>query len=111
MGLLDGVLGGIVGAEMVSVVNGVIEKHGGLGGVVEQFRRQGLGDTIKSWVSTGPNLPISPDQVHQALGPDTIAQLASKLGMTPQELSAKLSTALPEIVDKMTPGGVVPPTQ
>jgi uncharacterized protein YidB (DUF937 family) len=30
--------------------------------------------------------------------------------MTPQELSAKLSTALPQVVDKMTPAGVVPPS-
>jgi uncharacterized protein YidB (DUF937 family) len=55
-------------------------------------------------------LPISPDQLHQVLGSETMAQLASKLGMTPQELSAKLSTALPQVVDKMTPAGVVPPT-
>ena len=39
MGLLDGLLGGIVGAGMVSVVNGIIEKHGGLQGVVSEFAR------------------------------------------------------------------------
>ena len=111
MGLLDGVIGGVVGAEMVSVVNGLIQKHGGISGIMEQFKSQGMGDTVKSWISTGPNLPISPDQVHQALGSDTIAQLAAKLGMTPQELSAKLSTALPQVVDKMTPTGVIPPNQ
>ena len=110
MGLLDGVLGGAVGAEMALVVNGLIEKHGGLGGMIEQLRTQGLGDAVKSWVSTGPNMPIAPDQVHQAFGPDTINQLAAKLGMTPAELSAKLATALPQIVDKMTPAGVVPQT-
>lgn len=108
MGLLDGVLGGVVGAGMVSVVNELIEKHGGLNGMLEQFKTQGLGDTIKSWISTGPNQPISPDQLHQALGPETITQLAAKLGMTPQELAAKLSTVLPQAVDKMTPAGVIP---
>jgi hypothetical protein len=30
MGLFDGLLGGIVGAGMVSVVSGILEKHGGL---------------------------------------------------------------------------------
>ena len=110
MGLLDGVLGGVVGAEMVTVVNGLIEKHGGLGGMIEQLKTQGLGDAVKSWVSTGPNQPIAPHQVQQALGSDTVAQLAAKLGMTPAELSAKLATALPQIVDKMTPAGVVPQT-
>jgi uncharacterized protein YidB (DUF937 family) len=111
MGLLDGVIGGAVGAEMVSVVNGLIAKHGGLSGMIEQLKTQGLGDAVKSWVSTGPNLPVAPDQMQRALGSDTVAQLAAKLGMTPEELSAKLSTALPQIVDKLTPAGVVPQTR
>jgi uncharacterized protein YidB (DUF937 family) len=111
MGLLDGLIGGVVGAEMISVVNGVIEKHGGLSGVVQQFHEQGMGNTIKSWISTGPNQPISPTQVEQVLGPDTIATLAAKLGIPPAELSAKLATALPEVVNRMTPAGVVPPGQ
>lgn len=111
MGLLDGIIGGAVGAEMMTVVNGLIQKHGGISGIVQQFQSQGLGDTVKSWVGSGPNQPISPDQLHQALGPDTINQLAAKLGMTPQELSAKLSTVLPQAIDTMTPAGVVPPGQ
>jgi uncharacterized protein YidB (DUF937 family) len=110
MGLLDGVLGGAVGAEMAVVVNGLIQKHGGLGGMLEELKTRGLGDAVKSWVSTGPNMPIAPDQVHQAFGSDTMAQLAAKLGMTPAELSAKLATVLPQVVDKMTPAGVVPQT-
>lgn len=48
MGSFDGIIGGIVGAEMATVVNGIIEKHGGLSGVVSQFQQQGLGPTIKS---------------------------------------------------------------
>jgi uncharacterized protein YidB (DUF937 family) len=111
MGLLDGIIGGAVGAEMVTVVNGLIQKHGGIGGILQQFQAHGLGDTVRSWVSTGPNQPISPDQVHKALGSDTIAELAAKLGISPQELSTKLSTVLPQVVDKMTPTGVVPPGQ
>ena len=107
MGLLDGVIGGAVGAEMVSVVNGLIQKHGGLPGLIDQIKTRDLGDTIASWVSTGPNQPITPDQLHQAVGSDTMAQLAAKVGMTPQDLSTALSTVLPQIVDKMTPAGVV----
>lgn len=108
MGLLDGVLGGVVGAGMISVVSDILEKHGGVSGVVNQFQQQGFGDTVKSWVSTGPNMSITPDQVHQALGPDTMNQIAAKFGMTPQELAAKLSTVLPQAVDSLTPHGVVP---
>jgi len=45
MGLFDGLLGGIVGAEMATVVNGLIERHGGVQGVVNQLRSNGLGPT------------------------------------------------------------------
>ena len=109
MGLLDGILGGVVGGEMVSVVNSLIERHGGVQGIVEQFQRQGLGGTIQSWVGTGQNQSISPDQVHQAFGQDTIAAMAAKIGMSPQDLANKLSAILPQAIDKLTPGGVVPP--
>jgi uncharacterized protein YidB (DUF937 family) len=105
MGLFDGVLGGIVGAEMVTVVNGLIEKHGGVQGIVEQFQRQGLGPTIQSWIGNGENQPISADQVHQALGSDTVKELAAKFGMSPEDLAAKLSQILPTAVDKLTPTG------
>jgi Uncharacterized protein conserved in bacteria len=68
MGMFDGLIGGIVGAGMVSVVNGILEKHGGVQGGVSEFEKNGLGDTIKSWVGTGANQPVSPSEVHQALG-------------------------------------------
>jgi len=108
MGLLDGVLGGIVGAEMATVVNGLIQKHGGVQGIVNQFESQGLGNTVRSWVGTGPNQPVSPEQVQTALGPDAMAQLAAKLGISREELSAKLAQVLPDAIDKLTPDGVVP---
>ncbi|HEV7614385.1 MAG TPA: YidB family protein [Steroidobacteraceae bacterium] len=106
MGLFDGLLGGVVGAEMVTVVNGLIEKHGGIQGIIAQLEREGLGGTVRSWVGTGANLPISPDQIHQAFGSDTIKQLAARAGMTPEDLAAKLSQILPQAIDKLTPGGV-----
>jgi uncharacterized protein YidB (DUF937 family) len=108
MGLLDGLLGGIIGAEMATTVNNIIAKHGGLGGVVKEFQAQGLGGTIKSWISTGENLPISPEQLQKVLGSETMTNLAAKVGMTPEELSAKLSTVLPQVIDKMTPNGTIP---
>ena len=107
MGLLDGILGGVVGGEMAAVVNGLIEKHGGVQGIVKQFEQQGFGDTVKSWVGTGANQPISADQVHQALGSGTLQELAAKLGLNPQDLAQKLSQILPQAIDKLTPGGVV----
>lgn len=109
MGLLDGLVGGAVGAEMATVVNSLIQQHGGIQGIVSQFEKQGLGPTVRSWVSTGANQPISPDQVHQVFGSDMIGQLAAKTGLSPQDLVQKLSQVLPQAIDKLTPGGQVPP--
>jgi uncharacterized protein YidB (DUF937 family) len=110
MGMLDGLLGGVVGAEMATVVNGLIEKHGGVQGIVSQLEQQGLGGTVRSWVGTGANQPISADQIHQAFGSDTVKQLAAKVGMSPEDLAAKLSQILPQAIDKLTPGGVAAKT-
>ena len=109
MGLLDGLLGGAVGAEVATVVNSLIQQHGGIQGIVAQLEKEGLGATARSWISTGPNQPISPDQVHQVFGSGLIEQLAAKAGMNPQDLAQKLSQVLPGAIDKLTPGGQVPP--
>jgi len=110
MGMFDGILGGIVGAEMATVVNHLIEKHGGVAGIVSELQQKGLGDTVKSWVGTGPNQPVSADQLHQALGAGAVSQLAAKMGVNPQDLLARLTQALPTAIDKLTPGGVLPKT-
>ena len=108
MGLLDGLIGGIVGAEMVTVVNGLIEKHGGVQGVVSQLQSQGLGATVNSWIADGPNAPVTPDHMQKAFGEQTLNDLAAKAGLSPQDLVAKLAQVLPHAVDALTPGGVVP---
>jgi uncharacterized protein YidB (DUF937 family) len=110
MGMFDGMLGGIVGAGMVSVVNSILEQHGGVQGVVNEFEKNGLGATVKSWVGTGPNQPISPDDVHKALGPNLLQQLSEKTGLSVRDLTQKLAQVLPQAVDKMTPNGTIPKT-
>ncbi len=108
MGLFDGMLGGVVGAAMVGVVNHVLEQNGGVQGVVNQFEKQGFGPTVQSWIGTGPNQPITADQIHQVLGSNAIQELATKAGLSVPELTAKLSQLLPQALDKLTPNGVVP---
>ena len=109
MGLFDGIIGGVVGAQMATVVSKLIEQHGGVQGIISELQSKGLGDTVQSWINPGPNQPVSASQIHQALGPDTIANLAAKLGVSPEVLASKLSEVLPKAVDALTPGGVVPP--
>jgi len=104
MGLIDGVLGGVVGA----VVTDVIRRNGGVQGVVNQFETQGFGPTVRSWVSTGPNQPIAAEHVQQVLGLDLIQEMAARTGMPVAELTQKLAQVLPQAIDHMTPGGVIP---
>src|SRR5438045_9800540 len=104
MGLLDGVLGGLIGAG----IDQMIQRHGGVQGLVNQFEQKGLGGIAQSWVGTGPNQPVSIDQLRHVLGQDNVAQFAAKLNVSPEELLNKLSELLPEHVDTMPPGGALP---
>jgi uncharacterized protein YidB (DUF937 family) len=108
MGLLDGMLGGVVGAVATNAINNLIQHHGGVGGIVKHLEQSGLGDTVKSWVGKGSNLPVSPAQLQQAFSSDKIGQLAQSLGVSPNELLQKISAVLPDAIDKMTPDGVLP---
>jgi uncharacterized protein YidB (DUF937 family) len=104
MGLFDGLIGGMVGAEMVTVVNRLIEQHGGMQGVVNQLKSNGLGPTVNAWMTEGPHAPVSPGEVHNAFGEQTMNELAAKAGMTPEELAAKLATVLPHAVNMHAQG-------
>lgn len=108
MGLFDGVLGGIVGAGMATVVNGILEKHGGVQGVINEFEQNGFGQTVRSWVGTGPNDPITASDIQRVIGPDLLQKLSEKSGLSQQDLAERLSQVLPRAVDHLTPGGVVP---
>ena len=89
----------------LAAVESLIQKHGGVQGLVRQFEKQGLGSVARSWVGRGENHPISADQLYRALGYDTLQELGTKLGKTPGEVAAKLSVLLPQVVDRMTSKG------
>ena len=108
MGLFDSVVGGLVGGGMASVINNLIAEQGGIGGLVSKFQQGGLGEIAQSWVGTGRNAPVSAAQLQNVLGPDLVQQLAAKTGMSPQDLAHKLAQVLPDVVDKLTPEGIIP---
>jgi uncharacterized protein YidB (DUF937 family) len=118
MGLLDGMIGQLLGGAapqggaqtnlLSSLLQTVQSQPGGLGGLVQQFNSAGLGNVVQSWIGTGQNMPISPQQIQQALGDPRIQQLAQSAGISPQEVSSHLSTMLPQLVDKLTPNGQLP---
>ena len=106
-GGLSGILAGLTSGT--SSGGGIGQELGGsLGGLAQMFEQAGMGDQLKSWVSTGRNMPISPDQLTQALGHDRLGQLAGAAGMSHEEAAGELSQMLPQLVDGLTPGGNLP---
>ena len=81
---------------------------GGLGELVERFKQSGHGETAESWVGTGPNKPVAPPQLEQAIGPEVLETLSKQTGLSREELLARLSRELPDAVDKYTPHGRLP---
>lgn len=119
MGLLDqlgqaaaGAMGGGDNQNpLMQAVIGLLGQNssvGGLGGLIQTFQKHGLGEIVNSWVGTGKNLPISPDQVQQGLGGDLLKQLAAQAGVSSEAAGGQLANLLPGLVDKLTPEGKMP---
>ncbi|MBZ9740417.1 MULTISPECIES: YidB family protein [unclassified Mesorhizobium] len=81
---------------------------GGLGGLLDKLKNAGHGNVADSWVGTGQNQSINANDLGNAIGPQVIREIAQRTGLDEQELLKQLSTALPGIVDKLTPNGQVP---
>jgi uncharacterized protein YidB (DUF937 family) len=112
LGQVSQAVGGTSGAPpdlAASVLNMVdAGQEGGLAGLVQKFKDQGLGDIVASWVSTGQNLPVSAQQIQQVLGNQRLQELAAQHGINVEQVSSHLAQILPVIVDKLTPNGAVP---
>jgi uncharacterized protein YidB (DUF937 family) len=93
---------------LLSSKNTSVGGSSGLGGLVAQFQQAGLGDMMSSWISTGPNPPISGQQVTQVLGSDVISQFAKQAGVSHGDAGSLLASLLPSVVDQLTPDGQVP---
>ena len=101
--LLKGGLGGLLaGGAAGSILSG------GLGDLLNQFQQKGLGDQADSWVSNGPNRPVSPNDLASALGADQIDHLSSQSGLSRDELLQGLSQYLPDAINHLTPDGRLP---
>jgi uncharacterized protein YidB (DUF937 family) len=98
--------GGI--GDIAGAIGGLVSGDGGLEGLVSQLGEAGLGDTVSSWVSTGPNKPVDPNVLGTALGPDKVQQLAGQSGLDIGALLPIVAAALPTVIDAITPDGNVP---
>ena len=124
MGLLDGILGSLLGGSggaiggrsmgaqaqnpFLQIALQLLQQNGGLQGVLGKFQQAGYGDQAQSWVSTGQNLPIDPGALSQIFGRGQLGQIAQQLGVSQDEAVGQLAQTLPDVVDRMTPQGELP---
>jgi uncharacterized protein YidB (DUF937 family) len=101
-GGLGGLLGGAAAGSVLT---------GGLDNLMKGFQDGGYGKQIQSWIGSGPNQDIAPDDLGRALGSDTVNELSRRTGMGSDELLAGLSQQLPDFIDQLTPNGRLPTTE
>jgi uncharacterized protein YidB (DUF937 family) len=65
----------------------------GMQGILSKLQASGLDKQVMSWIGHGQNEPVTGDDIKNAVDPQQLSQVAQ---------------ALPEAVDKATPGGAVP---
>jgi len=132
MGLLDSVIGGLMGSSGggASPIGGILMNMlgggnqaggqgtggmaggqgmaGGIGGLLSSFQQAGLGHIAESWIGNGANQSVSPGQLQSVFGQDQVQSMASQAGMQPNDFLSQLSQHLPNAVNGMTPNGQVP---
>ena len=96
------------GADLIGAVMAMVQQNGGLPAVLDKLRSSGLGQQADSWVGTGPNASVSPDQLTQAFGSSGLGNLATQLGTSNGQAGSILSQILPELVNQLTPNGQIP---
>jgi uncharacterized protein YidB (DUF937 family) len=104
----SGAAGGMDPQMLIGVVMTLINQAGGLQGLLAKLQAGGLGEATQSWVGTGANRPVSPDQLGGALGPDLMEMIARQMGGNTQQASSTMADLLPELIDRLTPQGQVP---
>ena len=105
-GGLGGLLGGLLGNQRSAAPGNFL--NSGLGEMLERFHQAGHGSAAQSWVNQGPNQEIAPHHLEQAIGPDVLATLTQRTGLSREELLSRLSRELPQAVDRYTPDGRIP---
>jgi uncharacterized protein YidB (DUF937 family) len=106
---LKGIAGQVEGQALPQILSQVLGKTdlGSVGGLLQQLQQSGLGPQVASWLGNGANLPVTADQLKQALGSPQLQQIAAQLGLPVDQLLGQLAQHLPAAVDHMSPNGTL----
>lgn len=106
------ILGALIGALGGAGSGGSGSSAGGggspLDGLMGMLAKSGLVEQAQSWIATGDNQPVSGAQIAEALPDETLQQVAQEAGVSTEQAADELARALPQAVDRLTPGGELP---
>ena len=85
-----------------------VQRNGGLDGVLETLRSNGLAAQADSWVGPAANVPIAQADLVRVFGEGDFDTIAAPLNISADEMSEAIAEILPELVHQLTPGGQVP---
>lgn len=102
MGMLVGVLGPLIAKFL---------QGGGLSKMMQGAKANGLSTQADSWVGTGANEPLAPQEVRAVVGEDAVQQVAQEAGISEDEAADVLAAVVPQVVNGLTPNGEVPTDQ
>jgi uncharacterized protein YidB (DUF937 family) len=111
MGILDGLLGQVMGQFEANVLPGLLQSAlaktnlGSIQGLLDKLRASGLGPQVDSWLGRGANQPVTAEQLEHALGDKVVEKLSTTLNMPPDQIFGFLAKWLPTIIDALSPNG------
>ncbi|MEV4536082.1 YidB family protein [Asanoa sp. NPDC049518] len=76
--------------------------------LLDQLQQGGLQQQVQSWIHTAPGREITAAQIRDALGAANLDAAADAAGMRPEEAAETLADLLPQLVDRVSPGGLLP---
>jgi uncharacterized protein YidB (DUF937 family) len=94
-------------ALLLPIALQLLQRNGGLEGLLGRLRGAGHTAEADSWVGTGQNIPIDASAVSDLFGADAIGSIAQQAGVPQQQVAGGLAALLPQLVDRLTPSGSV----
>ena len=84
-GIINGAIGEL--EKHPELISQGLQKIGGLQGVLDKLHQAGLDKQVASWLSSGKNMPVTPDQLRNALNDKQLQQIARSMGLPVDQAS------------------------
>ncbi len=91
--------------ETLGLISG---QPGGIGGFLDRFKAAGFAAEVASWSGGTEVVPLSGQEVEDALGSGVISEIANKVGVSQSFARTVMGYAIPKIVVLLAQGEAVP---